>query len=110
MPWETLFNNADEAVTMQLDLGNAMHGGGDPIKYLNMYPGRSRTIHLKEWTADDEGAIIGQGVVPWKQVFDLCERTGNTEWYIVENEGDPAKMPAMERVKACIDALKAMGK
>jgi len=110
LPWETLYNNTDSAVTMQLDLGNAMHGGGDPIKYLKMYPGRSRTIHLKEWSPDDAGAIIGQGVVPWEEVFSLCETTGNTEWYIVENEGDPAKMPQLERANACIDALKAMGK
>lgn len=110
LPWETLFDNTDEAVTMQLDLGNCLHGGGDPLLYLHKYPGRSRTVHLKEYSPDRQGELIGKGVVPWQEIFEACESVGGTEWYIMENEAQESELTALQRVKACLDALRAMGK
>jgi sugar phosphate isomerase/epimerase len=110
LPWETLFANTDHAVTMQLDIGNAMLDGGDPMPFLSRYPGRSRTVHLKEYSPTIKGPIIGEGVVDWQEVFRLAESVGGVEWYIVENEGDPTVIPALERIRRCREALKAMGK
>ena len=31
IPWEVMFSNAGPDVVMQLDIGNCMDGGGDPI-------------------------------------------------------------------------------
>ncbi|MGD2175780.1 MAG: TIM barrel protein, partial [Candidatus Brocadiaceae bacterium] len=31
LPWDIFFGNTSEDVIMQVDLGNAMHGGGDPV-------------------------------------------------------------------------------
>ncbi len=86
LPWDTFFGNTRHDVIMQLDIGNALHGGGDPIPYIARYPGRAITVHLKEHSATDPTALIGEGDVPWQRVFDLCEREGKTEWYIVEQE------------------------
>jgi len=107
VPWDVIFGNASPEVVMQLDTGNCIGGGGDPVAVLKKYPGRSATIHLKEH-GGPRGAVIGQGDVKWEQIFELCETTGNTEWYIVEQEryaGTP-----LETVKLCVENLRKMGK
>ena len=92
---------------MQMDIGNCLEGGGDPYAILRKFPGRSATVHLKEHGGPPE-AVVGEGEVDWKKVFAICEKTGGTEWYIVEHErgaGDP-----VENVKRCLENLRKMGK
>jgi sugar phosphate isomerase/epimerase len=105
--WEIFFENTCDDVIMQLDIGNCIGGGGDPYAILKKFPGRSATVHLKEHGGPPE-AVVGEGEVDWKKVFAICEKTGGTEWYIVEHErgaGDP-----VENVKRCLDNLRKMGK
>jgi sugar phosphate isomerase/epimerase len=106
--WDILFSNTGPGVVMQIDLGNALHGGGDPVAYLKRYPGRATTVHLKEWAADKELVLIGDGDVDWQSVFEVVESQDKTDWYIVEQENYP--YPPLESVKRCLQALKAMGK
>jgi sugar phosphate isomerase/epimerase len=106
-PWDVLFGNTAPEVVMQLDTGNALHGGADPVAILERYPGRANTVHLKEYSATDELALIGEGDVAWENVFHHCETLGGTEWYIVEQESYP--YPPLECVDRCLQALRAMG-
>jgi sugar phosphate isomerase/epimerase len=75
-----------------------VHGGADPVAYLKKYPGRAVTVHLKEYSATNNKALIGEGDVKWKEVFAACESAGGTQWYIIEEESgaypplDAAKM------------------
>ncbi len=108
VPWEVLFDNTKDSVVMQADTGNALHGGGDVIPYIEKYPGRARTVHLKEYAQDHRSALIGEGVVDFQRLFGLCESVGGTEWYIVEQENYAT--PPMECVRKCLENLRAMGK
>ncbi len=117
LPWETFFSATNKGVAMQLDIGNAMSGGGDVVKTLSDYPGRALTVHLKPYSpslAEKEGhgaafrPVIGQDEAPWDEVFRLCESTAGTEWYIVEYESNA--YPPLEAVERCLKALKEMGK
>ena len=108
LPWDTFFGNTAPGVIMQLDTGNALHGGADPVPYLSRYPGRAITVHLKEWDADNPVALLGEGSTDWPVVFDLCETHGATEWYIVEQESY-AYTP-LEVVRRCLENLRKMGK
>jgi len=108
LPWDTFFGNTKKDVIMQFDTGNAMHGGGDARVYLKKYPGRATTVHLKPFSRTKPDALIGEDELPWKDIFELCETIGNTEWYIVEYERP--SMPALEAVEKCLQALKKMGK
>jgi sugar phosphate isomerase/epimerase len=108
VPWDTFFSNTSPDVVMQLDTGNCIHGGGDPVEYLERYPGRAATVHLKEYDAENDKAVIGEGAVPWQKVFSLCESTGGTGWYIVEQE--TYAHPPIECVRKCLENLKGMGK
>ncbi len=105
-PWEILFDNTRPAVIMQNDIGNCLAGGGDPVAILKKYPGRSASVHLKEH-GGPENAVIGQGVVPWPEVFDVCETTGGTVWYVVEHETGP---DPMGNIRGCLEGLRKMGR
>lgn len=104
--WEIFFDDTNKDVVMQLDTGNCVQGGGDPVALLKKYPGRSTTVHLKEF-GGPENAVIGQGVMPWAQVFEVCETTAGTEWYIVEHETGP---DPIGNIKGCLDGLRKMGR
>lgn len=104
IPWDTFFGNTDPDVVMQFDTGNALDGGGIAADFLGRYPGRATTVHLKE----SPDGLIGEGDVNWEEVFRLCEQPGNTEWYIVEQEGD--KYPPLEYVDRWLQKLRALGK
>ena len=107
LPWDTFFANTPPSVVMQVDIGNALHGGGDPVPYIARYPGRALTVHLKEYSATNDKALFGEGDVNWPEAFQLCETVGGTEWYIVEQES--YAYPPLECVDRCLQNLRAMG-
>jgi sugar phosphate isomerase/epimerase len=79
--WEILFSRANPEVNMQMDVGNCLGGKGDPIAMLKKFPGRTKTIHIKEHedkTFDSEF---------YKEIFHLCETSSGSKWYIVEMGG-----------------------
>lgn len=106
LPWDTFFGNTQKRVVMQLDTGNMYHGGAEPLSVLEKYPGRALLVHLKEYSATNDKALIGEGDVPWTEVFSLCEGMGGTEWYIVEQES--YAYPPLECVERCLGNLKNM--
>ena len=108
LPWDIFFGNTKKEVVMQFDTGNAMHGGADAPPFLERYPGRAQTVHLKEYDPDNDKALIGEGKIPWDRIFHLCETSGDTEWYIVEQES--YAFPPMECVDRCLQNLRKMGK
>jgi len=109
IPWYLFFDATKSDVVMQLDTGNAMHGGVSPegiLEIIKRYPGRAKTIHLKEYSRKNERALIGEGEVMWKELINLCETIGGTEWYIIEQE--TYAYPPLECAKRCINNLKAI--
>jgi len=114
--WDIFFGNTKKSVIMQLDTGNALHGGGLSVPILKKFPDRARSVHLKPYsvtaskTAPDAGfrPLIGDDEIPWAEVFELCETVQGTEWYVVEYECDA--YPALQAVDLCLRALKKMGK
>jgi sugar phosphate isomerase/epimerase len=105
--WDTLFSSTRPEVIMQLDNGNCASGGGDPIATLRRFPGRVRSMHLKEHGAAP-GESIGEGAMDWAETFRLCETTQSTEWYVVEEgsaDGTGYDVPAR-----AYEALRRMGK
>ncbi len=106
LPWDTFCGNTSKDVIMQLDLGNAMRGGADPLPYIYRYPGRAITVHVKEFSKTNDKALVGEGDIPWKAFFALCKAVGGTEWYIVEQES--YAYPPLECVKRCLINLRKM--
>ena len=108
LPWDIFFGHTRREVVMQVDTGNMMHGGAAPAPFLSRYPGRALTVHLKEYSATDPNALVGEGDVPWGEIFRLCESVGGTQWYIVEQE--TYAHPPLECAARCLHNLRGMGK
>jgi sugar phosphate isomerase/epimerase len=106
--WEWFGEHTNDDVLLQLDIGNCLGGGGDPIAMLKAFPGRSVTLHVKDH-GGKPGAVFGEGNVNWEEVFQICETTGGTKLYIIEEEG--RKGPeALESVRRAIANFRKMGK
>jgi sugar phosphate isomerase/epimerase len=106
--WDLLFENAGPRVISQLDTGNCMDGGGDPLAELKKFPGRGLTMHVKEH-GGKEGAAIGEGVMKWKEIFAAAETIAGVQWYVLEQETyDTTPLDSMKR---CIkNAKKILGR
>ncbi|MDB6023351.1 MAG: Inosose dehydratase [Pedosphaera sp.] len=106
LPEDTFFGHTKKEVVMQFDTGNGMEGGGDAMIFLAKYPGRAASIHAKAYSKKEPTAVMGDDELPWKDIFNLCETTAGTEWYIIEYEFEPA----MPNVKKSFEVMHAWGK
>lgn len=105
--WEILFSNTRDEVVMQMDIGNCAGGGGDPIAMLRKFPGRARSVHLKDY-GGPPGSVIGEGEADWDEIFRLCETLHHPEWYVVE-EGGPDGL-GFDVSRRSLEALRCIGK
>jgi len=106
IPWDIFAVSTQNDVILQLDTGNCAHGGGDAYATLKRYPGRAVTIHLKEYSENNPDAILGEGDLPWQDIFTFCETEGGTEWYIIEEEKEI--YPPIETIQKCYENFKAL--
>jgi sugar phosphate isomerase/epimerase len=102
-PWDIIAKNTVEDVVLQLDMGNTLQAGVDPVAVLKKYKNRYRTIHLKPYSkTTGNKAMIGSDDIDWAETIKYCKASGNTEYFIIEYEEEDAKTG----IKACIDNLK----
>jgi len=104
--WDLLGELTPSDFIMQYDTANGMSGGADPVAPILAFPGKGKSTHLKEFP---HGTILGQGTVPWAEVFKACETVGGTEWYVIEHESYEGVTP-MEAIDLCLKGLRALGK
>jgi sugar phosphate isomerase/epimerase len=101
VPLDVFIERLDPSVTrLQLDVGNMVLGGGDPMQYLQKYRDRFWSFHLKDAVADrssDTG--LGQGIFDFKRFLAAVPMLEQKPAY-VEQEG--ATEPAAE-----LDAARA---
>ncbi|CAI7995306.1 hypothetical protein GBAR_LOCUS1672 [Geodia barretti] len=60
LPWDTFGGNTRDDVVMQIDIGHALRAGADPVSFIERYPGRSKLVHLKEYSSTDDRANVGE--------------------------------------------------
>ena len=100
--WELLFDRAAPELNMQLDVGNCLSGGGDPVAILKEFPGRARTVHIKEYKEKTFDTPF------YTEIFRLCETKPAVRWYIVEM-GSPDGT-GFEVPKQALAKLRQVGK
>ena len=103
--WDIVYGSTHRLV-MQMDIGNAMYGGCEPLSFMKKYPGRQQSVHLKEYSAVKGLVPIGEGDVDWKAVLDFCRTSGDTRRYVVEFAHP--EYPVMESVKKCLDFIRGV--
>ena len=107
VPMEVIAENTDKSVMLQLDVGHCLAGGGNPVAWINSHPGRTRSLHLKDWSPKEGYRVLfGEGIAPWKEIFAAAETKGGAEFYLIEQE--ESDFPPMETVDRCLVAYRNM--
>ena len=91
IPYDVFIGRLDPSVTrLQLDVGNMMVGGGDPTQYLQKYPDRFWSFHLKDTVADRSGDTrLGAGIFDFKRFLAAVPALSGKPCYIEdENAAD----------------------
>jgi sugar phosphate isomerase/epimerase len=110
--FQIFFDAVSPEVNMQLEIGQIVSAGEDPIAWLKKYPGRAYTVHLTEVfdKAGSSRGILGQPGegktgVNWDAVL-LALETDVTEWYVIEPIPDPK---SLDNVRRCYEYLQTKG-
>jgi sugar phosphate isomerase/epimerase len=111
-PIEVIAANTPKDFMLQFDVGTCVEVGSDPVAWIKANPGRIDSLHCKDWApgadADNKGyrVLFGEGVCPWRQIFDAAESTGGVEYYLIEQEG--SRFPELETARRCLETWKTM--
>ena len=92
IPFDVFINRLDPSVTrLQLDVGNMLIGGGDPMQYLQKYPDRFWLFHLKDAVADrshDTG--LGKGMFDFKRFLAAVPQLEQKPAYVEQESAKDA--------------------
>jgi sugar phosphate isomerase/epimerase len=102
VPYDLLLKETDPSlVSMEMDIGWVIAGGGDPVEYLTRYPTRFSSLHIKD--LKNEGipnfnmkmtsAIIGRGIVDWKKIRVAAHKSKVERAFLeIEEPYDPSPL------------------
>ena len=95
VPLDAFIGRLDPTVTrLQLDVGNMLMGGGDPMQYLQKYPDRFWSFHLKDTVADrSSDTRLGTGIFDFKRFLAAVPSLNGKPCY-VEDENATDELAA----------------
>jgi sugar phosphate isomerase/epimerase len=108
-PIEILTKNTKSSVMLQLDVGTCLEAGSDPVAWIRANPGRTRSIHCKDWSAEGGKGytvLFGEGAADWKNIFAAAESVGGIEYYLVEQEG--SRFSEFDTAKRCLQTFRGL--
>jgi sugar phosphate isomerase/epimerase len=50
--------------------------------------------------------LLGEGIGPWKRLFDVAEAKGGVEYYLVEQEG--SRFSPLETAQRCLETFRKL--
>lgn len=117
VPYTELMRLTDPAkVTMEMDCGWVVVGGGNPVECLERYPTRITMLHVKDFKhIDPPGsaagsptiAELGQGVIDYAPIFEAAAKAGHIQHIFVEQEG--FDVPPMQSLKIDAEYMRKLG-
>ncbi|HTH63183.1 MAG TPA: sugar phosphate isomerase/epimerase [Gemmatimonadales bacterium] len=95
VPYDVFVERLDpKVVRLQLDVGNMVIGGGDPMQYLARYKDRYWAFHLKDVVADkSHDTDLGKGIFDFKRFLAAVPSLNEKPCY-VEQEGAADQLAA----------------
>ncbi len=95
VPYDLFIGRLDPSVVrLQLDVGNMLMGGGDPMRYLETYRDRYWSFHLKDVLPDRSSDVeLGRGVFDFKGFLAAVPGINDKPCY-VEQEGAADELEA----------------
>ncbi|MDB5130528.1 MAG: sugar phosphate isomerase/epimerase [Mucilaginibacter sp.] len=115
--YDFILKNTDpHLVAQQMDIGNMLGAGGIALDLLKKYPGRFELMHVKDEIKSTTGhgmdgydsTILGQGVMPVKEIVKAARKIGGTSQFIIEQESYQGKDP-FDCVKIDLQMMKKWG-
>jgi sugar phosphate isomerase/epimerase len=106
-PLELIAKNTRSSIMLQLDVGTCLEAGADPVAWIKANPGRIRSLHLKDWSADPAKGfkvLFGEGAADWGRILAAAESTGGAEYYLMEQEG--SRYSQLETARLCLESYK----
>ncbi|HMA20238.1 MAG TPA: sugar phosphate isomerase/epimerase, partial [Gemmatimonadaceae bacterium] len=93
VPYDVFVARTDPSVVrLQLDVGNMLMGGGDPMQYLARYRDRYHSFHLKDIVANrTSDTELGKGTFDFKKFLAAVPDLAHKPCY-VEQEGASDEM------------------
>ena len=118
VPYDELLRLTDPAkVTMEMDCGWVVVGGGNPAEYLLKYPNRISMLHVKDFIRpaavaepsekDFKIAELGHGSIDYAPIFAAAAKGGNVNHVFVEQEAFIA--PWKDSLKIDADYMRKFG-
>ena len=95
VPYDVFVDRLDRSVVrLQLDTGNMLIGGADPMRYLEKYQALYWSFHLKDAVADrSSDTALGRGVFDFKRFLAAVPELDRKPCY-VEDENEPDELAA----------------
>jgi sugar phosphate isomerase/epimerase len=97
IPYDVFIARLDPSVVrLQLDVGNMIIGGGDPMQYLKKHRDRYWSFHLKDVVPDKtKDTELGTGIVNFKALLAAIPNLSSKPAY-VEQEGPTDELASMK--------------
>jgi sugar phosphate isomerase/epimerase len=113
VPFEELLRRTDSSlVTIELDCGWVVVGGGDPVHYLESYADRISMLHVKDFKKTDRpvsivspppAAELGRGTIDYRRIFVGAKKAKIKHCFVEQEDYD---MPVLEALKIDADYMK----
>ncbi|GGA37131.1 sugar phosphate isomerase/epimerase family protein [Paenibacillus physcomitrellae] len=87
-PWDILLESTKPSIFLELDTGNCLEGGADPVLAIKQAAGRLETVHCKPFSSisGTEAGISAVGDLnDWPSIVRVC-RAGGCRYLAIENE------------------------
>lgn len=107
-PYDILAEECPQVI-LELDTGNCIEGGGDPVAALKQSQGGSKLVHLKPYShLRGFDVLLGDedDANDWAAIARQC-RESNAEWLLVEDEANSIGDKFVV-AKACHDRMKVI--
>ena len=107
--WDHIAQSTPNDFVLQLDVGWVTLAEKNPVTYIERYPGRTLTTHIKAklpkavaaaQNSNGKRPIIGDDVTDWSAVLKADIAVGGTKWFVVEQEEYPDGLTPLQAVAA----------
>lgn len=109
VPFEELIRLTDPAlVTIEMDCGWVVEGGGDPVALLHKYPNRISMLHVKDFqpgVKPPHAAQLGHGQIDYRPIFAAAKKHKIKHYFVEQEQFD---IPWQEALKVDADYMKAL--
>lgn len=98
--WDRIFLPTNPDLAIQFDTGNALEGGAQASPFLTTFPGRVVSVHVKDYSASNANALLGEGDERWSEVIPILYGKHRPKRLIIEQEKYP--YPSLECARRCL--------